>query len=101
MRKRKNEWVKFERPKVIQDKYGRATHLSLGVIDVEKHLDLGNDKYSSKNTIMPLVLEKLVEIVNSESITPKTEVVKIRIKQHESRTKHCQIQETGDFQEKK
>lgn len=81
----KNEWCKFERPKVIQDELGRATHLSLAVMDVEKHLDLGNDNFSSKNTIMPLVVEKVVEISNTELITPETKVVKIR------------IQKEGDF----
>lgn len=76
----KNEWCKFERPKVMQDELGRATHLSLAVMDVEKHLDLGNDNFSSKNTIMPLVVEKIVEIINAEPITSETEVLTVRIK---------------------
>ncbi|MEM0992029.1 MAG: glycoside hydrolase family protein [Bacteroidota bacterium] len=75
-----NEWCKFERPKVIQDEYGRATHLSLAVIDVEKKLDLGNDKHNSKQVILPLVTERLVEIVATEKITPQTKKVKIKIK---------------------
>ncbi|MEM6641438.1 MAG: glycoside hydrolase family protein [Bacteroidota bacterium] len=75
-----NEWVKFERPKVLQDEFGRATHLSLAVIDVEKKEDLGNDNHSSKHVILPLLMERLVEIVNTEKITPETKEITIRIK---------------------
>ncbi|WP_111707275.1 glycoside hydrolase family protein [Lutibacter citreus] len=76
----KNKWAKFERPKVQQDSYGRATHLSLAVIDVEKHLDLGNDNHSSKHVIMPLAVERLIEIVNTKPIDNKTTEVKVSIK---------------------
>jgi len=76
----KNTWVKFERPKVIQDKYGRATYLTLGVIDVEKHLDLGNDNHNSKQVVLPLETERLVNILNTDPITPETKEIKIIIK---------------------
>ncbi len=76
----KNEWEKFERPKVIQDIYGRATHMSLGVIDVQKKFDLGKDNHSSKNTILPLVVEKLIEIENSKLTGDQNGSIKIRIK---------------------
>ncbi|CAZ95057.1 glycoside hydrolase family protein [Zobellia galactanivorans] len=75
-----NEWCKFERPKVVQDEFGRATNLSLAVIDVEKHLDLGNDQHNSKQVILPLLTERLIEIVNTDIITSNTQEVKIRIK---------------------
>lgn len=76
----KNSWTKFERPKVIQDEYGRATHLTLGVIDVEKKLDLGNDKHSSKHIVLPLQTERLIEIISPGSIHSETKEVSIRIK---------------------
>ncbi|GEM_PF-1828485 len=75
-----NTWTKFERPKVQQDAYGRATHMSLAVIDVEKKDDLGNDNHSSKHVILPLVTERLIEIINTDSITENTKNVNIRIK---------------------
>ncbi|MGC6430998.1 MAG: glycoside hydrolase family protein [Jejuia sp.] len=75
-----NTWTKFERPKVQQDEYGRATHLSLAVIDVEKKEDLGNDNHSSKHVILPLVTERLIEVINTDNITENTKNVNIRIK---------------------
>ena len=76
----KNEWYKFERPKVLQDEYGRATHLSLAVIDVRKRDDLGNDKHSSKHVVLPLVKERLIDIINADPVGPDTREIKIRIK---------------------
>ena len=69
----KNTWYKFERPKVIQDDIGRATHLSLAVMDVAKGADKGNDIHSSKNMVMPLVTEKSISIVGDSPITAHTE----------------------------
>lgn len=79
----KNTWTKFERPKVIQDKHGRATHLTLGVIDVEKKLDLGNDKHSSKHIVLPLQIERFIEILSPALINLETTQVKIKIKAEE------------------
>jgi hypothetical protein len=79
----KNVWYKFERPKVLQDEYGRATHLSLAVIDVKKREDFGNDKHSSKHVVMPLVKEKLIEVINADSVAPDTREIKLRIKAEE------------------
>lgn len=59
----RTEWYKLERPHLLQDDHGRATHLSFAVIDVVKRQDLGNDSHSSKNIIMPLVTPRLLEIV--------------------------------------
>lgn len=75
----KNTWDKFERPKVIQDKRGRATHMSLALIDVPKRTDRGNDNHSSKNMIMPLTVEKLISMVNSERITAGTKKITLQI----------------------
>ena len=57
-----NYWDKLERPHVILDEHGRATHLSLAVIDVHKDWDYGSDKHSSKNIIVPLQPHRLIEL---------------------------------------
>lgn len=75
----KNTWYKFERPKVLQDDLGRATHLSLAVMDVSKGADKGNDNHSSKNMIMPLVTEKAISIVGNSPITEDTTSIVLRI----------------------
>ncbi len=66
-----NRWDKLERPHVLQDEYGRATHLSLAVIDVDKALDYGSDNHNSKNIIIPLVVSRRLEILKSEPISDK------------------------------
>ncbi len=75
----KNTWYKFERPKVLQDELGRATHLSLAVMDVSKGADKGNDNHSSKNMIMPLATEKIISIVGADSITKDTKRISLKI----------------------
>lgn len=75
----RNEWHKFERAKVLQDELGRATHLSLALIDVAKGQDKGNDNHSSKNMIVPLVREKLISIVGNERITTDTMNIGLKI----------------------
>jgi len=62
-------WYKVERPNVLQDEYGRATHLSLAVIDVPKADDYGNDDHSSKHVIIPLTVPKRLKILNRHPIT--------------------------------
>jgi hypothetical protein len=79
----KNTWYKFERPKVIQDKLGRATHLSLAVMDVAKSNEKPNDNHSSKNMIMPLNVEKIITIIDTKEITNKTKKIKIKIEAEE------------------
>lgn len=70
-------WHKFERPKVLQDKQGRASHLSLAVLDFPKRQDLGNDIHSSKNVIIPLIKEKIINII-PQNKSAKT--INLRIK---------------------
>ncbi|SDW34632.1 fibronectin type 3 domain-containing protein [Lutibacter oricola] len=73
-------WYKLERPHVLQDEFGRATHLSLAVIDVPKRDDLAKDKHNSKNIIMPLVLHKRIKMLNKKPINKHTKNIKILIK---------------------
>ncbi len=42
------DWHKIERPRVIQDERGRATHMLFAVIDSSKHDDKPTDNHSSK-----------------------------------------------------
>jgi hypothetical protein len=42
------DWHKIERPRVFQDKRGRATHMLFAVIDDAKEVDKPNDIHSSK-----------------------------------------------------
>lgn len=51
-----------------------ATHLYFAVIDVPKKQDLANNKHSSKNIVLPLVVERRLELLAPEKITdsPRT-----------------------------
>ena len=73
------DWFKFERIKVFQDEYGRATQANFAVIDTLKHNDLSNDRHSSKNIVIPLSKGKLITILNEAKITDKTEHILVRI----------------------
>ncbi len=80
----RTHWYKLERPHVIQDEYGRATHLSLAVIDVLKADDLARDKHNSKNIIIPLTIHKRIKILNKEKVTSSTKNIKIIIQSEEN-----------------
>ena len=75
----REDWYKFERPKVRQDKYGRATHMNFAVIDVAKDDDKGSDNHSSKNVVIPLVVPRRLQILNEEVITLKTWEIRVKI----------------------
>ncbi|MGB0415144.1 MAG: glycoside hydrolase family protein, partial [Coraliomargarita sp.] len=71
-------WHKYERPKVLQDQYGRATHLYLAVIDVGKKSDKASDNHSSKNIALPLVVERRLQMLNTERITAETSEIRVK-----------------------
>ncbi|MDF7824827.1 glycoside hydrolase family protein [Pontiellaceae bacterium B12227] len=73
------QWYKFERPKVRQDEYGRATHMNFAVIDVVKDEDRANDNHSSKNVVIPLVVPRRIELLNNDPVRPTTDVLRIKI----------------------
>lgn len=79
----KVDWFKYERPKVLQDEYGRPTHLYLAVIDVPKVLDEGGDNHSSKNIALPLVVERRLQMLNTASIGEDTAEIRVRIVQED------------------
>jgi len=62
----KVDWYKYERPKVLQDEHGRATHLYLPVIDIHKKKNKGGDGHSSENIVLPLVVGRRLEIVSPQ-----------------------------------
>lgn len=70
-------WTKFERPRIYQDKYGRAVALNMAVIDVEKGQDAGGDTHSSKNIFMPLNPGLRMAVLNDEVISTATAVIKV------------------------
>ena len=73
-------WYKVERPNVLQDEYGRATHLSLAVTDVPKAEDYGNDNHSAKHLIIPLTVPKRLKTLNRHPITrPDTRQIEVLV----------------------
>lgn len=79
----RTSWYKLEHPHVLTDEYGRATHLSLAVIDTVKREDFANDTHSSKNMIMPLVVPKRITMRNSTPVTKDTPKIAILIHSEE------------------
>jgi len=85
------DWYKYERPKVLQDKHGRATHLYLAVIDVPKRRDRQSDAHSSKTIVLPLVVGRRLEVLNDERIGAETQTIRLRIKAEEGFDPHADI----------
>ena len=73
-------WFKYERPKVFQDKEGRAVQMNFAVIDTLKWEDLPGDRHSSKNICIPLNKGLLLSVLNEEPITAATKRIEVRIK---------------------
>ncbi|BDD02319.1 glycoside hydrolase family protein [Persicobacter psychrovividus] len=74
------DWYKFERIKVLQDKYGRAYQANFAVCDTIKKQDRGSDNHSSKNISIPLTVGKLITIIGDQKIDDKTKEIKLLIK---------------------
>lgn len=75
----KEGWFKIERPKVRQDKYGRATHIYFAVIDSPKDQDKGGDIHSSKAVVLPLTLGLRMKISGDSPITPESAEIDVEI----------------------
>lgn len=73
-----NKWHELERPKVIRDDIGRASHLCMGVTDYHRNQS-NMPKYGSKSLIIPLQTEKLIHILSDQPITEKTKQIRLRI----------------------
>ncbi|MCK5172409.1 MAG: hypothetical protein KAR47_03410, partial [Planctomycetes bacterium] len=76
---KKDDWYKYERIKIFQDKHRRAIQANFAVIDFDKHQDLPNDIHSSKNISIPLTPGRLVTLLNKEKITQETSKIRVRI----------------------
>ncbi len=87
----REDWFKYERIKMLQDKYGRAIQANFAVIDTIKWEDLGNDNHSSKNITIPLTHGKLLTILNKEPIEADTKLIKVEIKAEEGFNPHTDI----------
>ncbi|HZK95486.1 MAG TPA: glycoside hydrolase family protein [Prolixibacteraceae bacterium] len=72
-------WWKYERLKIFQDKYGRATQGNFAVIDVEKKFDKASDIHSSKNIGIPLTVGRLLTILDKKPITANTKSIKVKV----------------------
>lgn len=72
-------WFKYERIKIFQDKYGRAVQANFAVIDTLKDLDLSNDNHSSKNISIPLNPGLLLTVLDTKPITSKTKTIRLKI----------------------
>lgn len=75
----KEDWYKYERIKIFQDEYGRAISSNFAVIDTIKWEDKANDKYSSKNIIIPLNKPVLLEFLNPK-LPSIDEEIKVLVK---------------------
>lgn len=75
----KEEWYKYERPRVFQDKYGRAIQLNMAVIDVVKAEDVAGDNHSSKNIAMPLNPGLRLFVLNESPITTATQAIQVKV----------------------
>jgi hypothetical protein len=85
------DWFKFERIKVLQDKYGRAIQANLAVIDILKHEDKANDNHSSKNISIPLNPGLLLTILDKAPITTATKTIRVRIAAEEGFNPHADV----------
>lgn len=72
-------WFKYERPKIFQDKYGRAIQMNFAVIDTIKWNDLPNDNHSSKNICIPLNKGLQLTVLNKKTIKSTTRTIEVRI----------------------
>lgn len=75
----REEWYKYERPRVFQDKYGRAIQLNMAVIDVVKAEDVAGDNHSSKNIAMPLNPGLRLSVLNDSPITTSTQSIQVMV----------------------
>lgn len=73
------DWFKYERIKVLQDKYGRATQAHFAVIDTLKKEDKANDRHSSKHICIPLTVGRLLTVLNKDKITQDTKTIKVKV----------------------
>lgn len=77
------DWFKYERLKVYQDKFGRAIQANFAVIDTLKNEDKPFDHHSSKNISIPLNPGLLLTILDEKPITSGTKTICVKIQAEE------------------
>ena len=82
------DWFKYERIKMLQDEYGRATQAHFAVIDVLKRSDKGSDNHSSKHICIPLTVGRLLTLVDKERITADTRTLRVKVAAEEGFDPH-------------
>lgn len=80
---RSEEWFKYERIKMYQDKYGRAIQANFAVIDTLKFEDKPFDSHSSKNIGIPLNPGLLLTLPDNTPINSKTKTIRVKIEAEE------------------
>jgi len=85
------DWFKYERIKVLQDKYGRATQAHFAVIDVLKKQDKGSDSHSSKHICIPLTVGRLLTLLDKQQITTGTKIIRVKIAAEDDFNPHTDI----------
>ena len=76
---RAEDWFKYERIKMYQDKYGRAVQANFAVIDTLENEDKPFDNHSSKNISIPLNPGVLLTILDKKPITAQTKTIRLKI----------------------
>jgi len=84
-------WHKLERPKILQDQYGRAAYINFAAIDTYKDDDLANDIHSSKNVVVPLRVPRRLDILNQQPITSGTGEIRVKILAEEGFDPHTDV----------
>lgn len=74
------KWFKYERPKVLQDEYGRVEQMNFAVIDTIKWEDHPNDNHSSKNVCIPMNKGLLISVLNNTRVTDKTKAIELLVR---------------------
>ncbi len=85
------DWFKYERIKVLQDEYGRATQAHFAVIDVLKNDDKGSDNHSSKHICIPLTVGRLLTLLDDQPIDDDTQSIRVKIAAEENFDPHTQV----------
>lgn len=88
---KKEDWYKYERIKVTQDKYGRAFAANFAVSDTIKYLNTANDHHGCKNIFVPLTVGRLLSIENKNPITSSTKKIRIKVLAEENFNPHTDI----------
>jgi len=85
------DWYKYERPKVLQDEYGRATQMHFAVIDVPKAEDKGSDDHSSKHLCIPLTVGRLLTLLDKDRIHADTKAIRVKVAAEDDFNPHTDI----------